>query len=521
MMRHLEYQDKVLQAVDAWLDELVKEKSKADKAQKVIAENPELDMELPDFANKAWDNLNKKNYSPRVDGTQRPVPNATLKVPTGGGKTFLALHTVSKIMSKYVGRQNGFILWIVPSQAIYRQTLRNLSNKEHPYRQVLDKASGYRTTIMERHTPFNRMDVEGNLCVMPLMLQASNRQNKETLRMFRERGDVNGFLPPENDATAHQLLKTTIPNLDFYDGFFCKVKESLGNVLRIIRPVVVLDEGHKAVSELAHDTLYGFNPRCVIELTATPKKRDNHKPNILVEVTGAELNREGMIKMPLKLETRQNPNWKQTLTIAVNKLKHLQQKANEFQAQSNRIIRPIALIQVERTGNDQRDGRLVHADDVHEQLLKLGFDATDIAIKTSQQDDLKAPENQDLLAETNPIRFIITKYALQEGWDCSFAYVLCSLTASRSSTNMTQLVGRILRQPHAQKTGMEELDQCYVFSHHAETGQVLETVKHGLERDGLGDLSIQLVGSENEGITQKQSCSGALNSKIWIFFCPK
>ena len=207
--------------------------------------------------------------------------------------------------------------------------------------------------------------------------------------------------------------------------------------------------------------------------------------------------------MPLKLETRQNPNWKQTLTIAVNKLKHLQEKANEFQAQSNRIIRPIALIQVERTGNDQRDGRLVHADDVHEQLLKLGFDATDIAIKTSQQDDLKAPENQDLLAETNPIRFIITKYALQEGWDCSFAYVLCSLTASRSSTNMTQLVGRILRQPHATKTGMEELDQCYVFSHHAETGQVLETVKHGLERDGLGDLSIQLVGSENESITQR------------------
>ena len=278
MMRHLEYQDKVLQAVDAWLDELVKEKRNYDDARTLAQQNPTTKILLPDFASDAWNNLNKKNYSPRVDGTQRPVPNATLKVPTGGGKTFLALHTVSKIMSKYVGRQNGFILWIVPSQAIYRQTLRNLSNKEHPYRQVLDKASGYRTTIMERHTTLNRMDVEGNLCVMPLMLQASNRQNKETLRMFRERGDVNGFLPPENDATAHQLLKTTIPNLDFYDGFFCKVKESLGNVLRIIRPVVVLDEGHKAVSELAHDTLYGFNPRCVIELTATPKKRDNHKP---------------------------------------------------------------------------------------------------------------------------------------------------------------------------------------------------------------------------------------------------
>ena len=52
---------------------------------------------------------------------------------------------------------------------------------------------------------------------------------------------------------------------------------------------------------------------------------------------------------------------------------------------------------------------------------------------------------------------IITKSALQEGWDCPFAYVLCSLAASSNLKAMTQLIGRILRQPGALKTGIEAL----------------------------------------------------------------
>ena len=45
-----------------------------------------------------------------------------------------------------------------------------------------------------------------------------------------------------------------------------------------------------------------------------------------------------------------------------------------------------------------------------------------------------------------PIRYIITKSALQEGWDCPFAYVLTVLADAKSKTAMTQLVGRVLRE---------------------------------------------------------------------------
>lgn len=140
----------------------------------------------------------------------------------------------------------------------------------------------------------------------------------------------------------------------------------------------------------------------------------------------------------------------------------LQAEADTLQAKTPRYIRPICLVQVERTGNDQREVGFIHAEDAREYLLTLGVREQQIAIRTSAQNDLKEPENLDLLSPTNQVRFIITKQALQEGWDCPFAYVLCSLAPGSSRNAMTQLIGRILRQPETVKTGIAALDECYL-----------------------------------------------------------
>ncbi|TAM04306.1 MAG: type III restriction endonuclease subunit R, partial [Pusillimonas sp.] len=351
-------------------------------------------------------------------------------------------------------------------------------------------------------------DVESHLCVMLLMLQSSNRQNKESLKMFQDRGDVHGFFPPEGEQQAHQAALAATPNLDAYQGMFPMVKDSLGNALRLIRPIVVLDEGHKAISDLAFETLYGFNPSFVLELSATPQDvqprggrnpRPGRYANILVEVTGRELDREGMIKMPLNLDPRQGTDWRATLNAALDRLNSLAREAERLRADTGRHIRPILLVQVERTGRDQRESHHIHADDVKDWLITAGFDEAEIAIKTAEQNDLANPENQDLLSPTNRVRVIITKQALQEGWDCPFAYVLCSLAASSNQKAMTQLVGRILRQPYALKTGVDALDECYVITHHAATKDVVEAVKSGLEQDGLGDLVLQVSQQDMQG----------------------
>jgi type III restriction enzyme len=512
MLRDLDYQTRVLETLEAYLDVLKDEKGKADKVAELIAAQPDLGIPQRDFAAETWKRMKADgklpvsrtaiDYSPRLDGLGRPVPDVVLKVPTGGGKTLLAVNGLSRIFGRYLNRNTGFVLWIVPNEAIYTQTLRHLSDRQHPYRQALDRAAAGRVQILEKTDRLNARDMAGQLCVMLLMLQSANRDTQDSLKMFQDRGDVHGFFPPEGDQLAHRAAMEATPNLSAYDDIFPMVKDSLGNALRVIRPVVVLDEGHKAVSDLAFQTLYGFNPCFVLELTATPhdvRPKGGREPkpgryaNVLVEVTGRELDREGMIKMPLNLDARQGTDWKITLNVALDKLNVLGKQANAFRADTGRYIRPIMLVQVERTGKDQRASGHTHADDVKEWLLTAGFDEAEIAIKTAEQNDLSQPENLDLLSPTNRVRAIITKSALQEGWDCPFAYVLCSLTASSNLKAMTQLIGRILRQPGALKTGIETLDECHVVTHHAGTAEVVGAIKDGLEQDGLGDLVIEVA----------------------------
>lgn len=521
MFRQLDYQDRVLAALDAYLDLLKTRKARADKVAALAAQDPDLGLAVPNFSKEAWEAMKAAGklpasraaipFSLRLDGCNHPVPNAVLKVPTGGGKTWLAVSAVSRIMGRYLDRNTGFVLWIVPNEAIYTQTIKRLKDRQHPYRQALDRAAAGRVRIMEKTDRLDVRDVETNLCIMLLMLQSANRETQDSLKMFQDRGDVHGFFPPEGEQQAHQAALDRTPNLSAYLGLFPMVKDSLGNALRIIRPVVVMDEGHRAVSDLAFGTLYGFNPCFVLELTATPQDvqprggrspREGRYANLLVEVTGRELDREGMIKMPLNLDPRQGNDWKASLNAALAKLNNLDAEARRLQADTGRYIRPIMLVQVERTGADQRESGHIHADDVKDWLLTAGFDAAEVAIKTAQQNDLSAPENQDLLSPTNRVRAIITKQALQEGWDCPFAYVLCSLAASSNLKAMTQLIGRILRQPGALKTGVEALDECHVITHHADTASVVEAIKDGLEQDGLGDLVLRVTQEDKTGSGQ-------------------
>ncbi len=522
MLRELAYQQRVLRALDDYLAILVEEKAGTEQALALLLEHPHLPLEVPDYTKRTWERMQKAGalpasraetpFSPRADGVGRPVPNVVFKVPTSGGKTYLAAASLASIFGRLLGSNTGFVLWIVPNEAIYSQTLKQLSDRQHPYRQTLDRIAAGRVRILKKTDSLSAHDVTSQLCVMVLMLQSANRQTKESLKMFQDRGDVHGFFPPEGNQDAHRMLLDSVPNLDAYDtstatgSFWPMVKDSLGNVLRLIQPVVVMDEGHHAVSDLAYATLYGFNPSFVLELTATPKDvaatsgrtpRPARHANILVDVHGTDLDREGMIKMPLNLDPRQGTDWRATLATALDRLNVLNQEAQRLRAETGRYIRPIMLVQVQRTGADQRDGQHIHALDARDWLKTAGLDDAEIAIKTADTNDLSNPENQDLLSSTNRIRVIITKQALQEGWDCPFAYVLCSLAASSNLAGMTQLIGRILRQPQAEKTGVAPLDECYVITHHAATAGVVQAIKQGLEEDGMGDLVREIRVEDN------------------------
>lgn len=507
-MRLKDYQTGALETLSAYLKLLRAEFDKRAEELAALEKIPEptrsrMAAQLGDPVEAAWTQAQQAGlaaspdaWRPLKDGAGRSIPHVCLKLPTGGGKTLLAAHGVDRILVSHFRQTTGFVLWIVPSEAIYTQTKVQLADRGHPIRQTLDRASGGRVKILEKLDGFTKQDVAEKLCVLLLMLQATGRENKETLKVFRDSGNYTSFFPQDDPTTRAALLKQ-VPNLDQADLAEATlggegaawVKQSLGNTLRIVRPVIVLDEGHRAYSEMARNTLARLNPRFLLELSATP---DRGLSNILVNISGRALKEEEMIKLPIRLDVGRKVTWQTTLQNALDRLDELEKKARKFQDESGRYIRPIMLVRVDRTGKEQRDkgGDLVHAEDAFEFLTqKAGVPPDTIRRQTAELKELK---DDDLLSPYCPVRVIITKDALREGWDCPFAYVLAILSKGTAKTALTQMIGRVLRQPHAARTGIDVLDEAHVFCTEVAVQEAVEKIKSGLEAEGMGDLGAEI-----------------------------
>ena len=502
------YQLGALDAFSRWLEALNEAQNTSEIAIEAL-KGKEVDIpilnEIRNYPKTAWQKLRENDgvadgqaeYVDRTDDANRPIPHICFKVPTGGGKTLLAAAALERLH-----RQTGLTLWVVPSRAIYDQTKAALWNREHPYRQMLERASAGRVKVLEKDDPFNRDDIANYLCVMLLMLPATNRQKgKEFLRMFRDSGRYPSFFPDSDDILGDGRMKYDYPDLECHaeDG---PVKHSLFNVFKILRPVVVLDEAHKAygarnraANEEFARSINRLDPRLAIELSATPNPGIS---NLLVDIEGPDLKKEEMIKLPVQVTSFSEVEWQYTLGQAYEELERLDAQAKSLEGNTGRYIRPIAVVRVERTGAKQRDGEHIHAEDVRQYLTQLGVPPEAIRVKSAENDELG---REALLSEFSQVRWIITKSALMEGWDCSFAYLLVMLDNTQAQRAITQLVGRVMRQPYAQLVGdgsphpYESLNQCYVYCHNAEVGTVVEQVRNGLEAEGLTGLDDEVRGA--------------------------
>ena len=496
------YQHNALDQLDRWLEALKEARLNSEKAAKalegIVGDVPE---ELKNYPLSAWKSLNDQHVLPaiqnrdgnaevpayifRIATSGEPVPHVCLKVPTGGGKTLLGVAALERIK-----QDTGFVLWLVPTRAIYEQTLKAFRTREHPYRQLLERISGGTVKLLQKDDRFTRQDVESRLCLMLLMLPSANRQKgKDFLKIFRDSGGYTSFFPEQDDVAANRELAERHADLEKHDSG-AWIKQSLINVLKLVRPTVILDEAHKAYGPNERNnkefvkSVNRLNPRFVLELSATPKIGIS---NILLNISGSELQAEEMIKLPIEIHSFTNSDWKHTLAETQKRLEQLEQDARKLQARENRYVRPIAVVRVQRTGREQRGQGYIHSEDVRHYLIRhLTVPEAWIRVQSSENKELA---QEDLLSESSPVRWILTKDALKEGWDCSFAYVLTLLDNTTATTAMTQMVGRVMRQPHARKIETSKaLNQCYIYCCNKDVGKAVEGVKAGLENEGLTGL---------------------------------
>ena len=483
-----DYQQSAMERFEEWYRTLEEKKSRAEGARGELisgmgrekAEEIFKHMEPQNYVAHAWQDMSSEPHKNRLSGTNEQIPSVCFKVPTGGGKTLLAGCALERMK-----RQTGLVLWIVPTRAIFEQTMKSLKDKGGMLRQALDRASANRVTVMGKEQPLNRAAVDQSLCIMLLMKQGADNKREDFLKIRRDSAIYSSFFPSEEDDDANRRL-IAANNLEAVPGTETP-KHSLLNVIRMVRPVIILDEAHKTRGISGEEIISyvnDMNPSIVLELSATPPRESN----ILVSVSGNDLRQEEMIKMPINLTVvSPNSSWKELLRAAMDGFEQISAAADEY---PGRYIRPIMVVRTERVGKSQRGKGYIHAEDVREYIESAKSKDHAIAMKTAEQDDLAGI---DLLSDESSVRYIITKDALKEGWDCPFAYVLVVLDRLRSSTGVTQLLGRILRQPGQKSTGSAPLDSCYVYCRSEETSRAIKYVKAGLEEDGLSDMADQIV----------------------------
>lgn len=418
---------------------------------------------LPNAFIKYWKDRGVLNQS--YKNNIKEVPHVCVKVPTAGGKTFIAVNALDRIFSafaEYNPTLPKFVVWLVPSLTILEQTVKNLSNIDHPYRQRLNDLFSGRVQIYEKAdvlqgAGFNADTVKEQLSVVVMSFDSLKATNKENRKAFQENGYLASFL--NDDSEVVEPLEGTDPS-------------ALINVMRTLKPVVVVDESHNAESTLSVDMLRNLNPSFIFDLTATP--RDNS--NIISYVDALRLKKQNMVKLPVIVANQRSQE--DVIMAALNMRRQLEEFAKKAEEKGGGYIRPIVLFQAEPKNKDDT----TTFEKVREILLELNIPKEHIAIKTANINELK---NVDLMSRDCDVRYIITVNALKEGWDCPFAYVLATLANKSSVVDVTQILGRVLRMPYTRKHSIELLNLSYVFTSSSHFQNTLSQVVAGLNKAGF------------------------------------
>lgn len=416
------------------------------------------------------------------------LPYVCLRVPTGGGKTLMAAHAVGRVAGAWLKTERPAVLWLVPSNAILDQTLKALRKREHPYRDALARRFGEAVSVLdiEEALYVSRANLDGTACIIVATIQSFRVEDTEGRKVY----DANGVLMEHFSGLDPRQLEHLEKR---EDG---SPIPSLANALRLHRPMVIVDEAHNARTSLSFDTLARLRPSLIVEFTATPvtdhkPEKDIYRSNVLTHVSAAELRAENMIKLPVVLRGRED--WKAVVSDAIRWREQLEDIAKSERERTREYIRPIVLYQAQREAKDKE----TIVPSVLRQTLIDDFRIPEdqIRIATGKQWEL---DGVDLFAEDCPVRHIVTVQALREGWDCSFAYVLCSIAEQQSPRAVEQLLGRVLRLPNTKRKLRQELNEAYAFAATTSFNATAQALAEGLVENGFEQFEARAAIREAE-----------------------
>ncbi len=385
----------------------------------------------------------------KVEDFERAFPSLCFSLATGVGKTrlmgaFIAyMHIAHKM-------RNFFVL--APNLTIYEKLVSDFTPNSPKY--VFKGIAEFATET-------------------PWIITGDNYEEYRGQGSLYERVEINIFNISKLNRDTRDTKKggPRIRNLQETLG------ESYFDYLKGLTDLVLLmDESHRYRADAGVRALNELNPILGLELTATPfidkASGQNWFKNIIYDYPLSRAIEDGFVKDPAVATQKDfNPNDFDAATLENIKLEdgirlheETRTELDTYARQTGRTrVKPFMLVIARDT---------THAASLLEKLQSEKFSQGAYNGKVIQVDSTTKKQEEEVVERLlrvedpeEPTEIVIHVNMLKEGWDVNNLYTIVPLRAANARTLIEQSIGRGLRLPYGQKTGIESVDRLTIVAH--------------------------------------------------------
>lgn len=360
---------------------------------------------------------------------QKPPFEAVIDSATGVGKTYILAGGMELFATCFGVRD--FVI-VTPGRTILEKTKDNFT-PGHP-KSLLDPMS------------FRPVVITAENFATPSMRAAMDDDTQVKIYLFT----VQSLIKPGT--------KTARKTHEFQEGLGT---EFYGHLQKIENLTVFADEHHCYFGAAFSRAIRELDPRVLIGLTATPDKKTPTE-DIIFRYPLAAAIADKLVKTPVivgRKDDRTDPLTKLSDGVTLLNFK-AEAIAAYVTATGAPPVNPVMLVVAKSIEDANEYGEILSSSE----FFGGGFADAVLVVHSNSPDDALA-ELSKVEDPASPVRIIISVGMLKEGWDVRSVYVIASMRASVSEILTEQTLGRGMRLPFGEYTGIEILDTLEVVAH--------------------------------------------------------
>lgn len=369
-----------------------------------------------------------------VEGEGNGAFEGIVDSATGVGKTYIMAGLIEYLSAQPTSRN---FLVLTPGRTINQKTIENFTR-------------GSRRSLMP------------SLLSQPKLVTSENFDSAAIRRAIEDTSQTKVYVFTVQSlllgrADSEQQRKTHEYQEGLGGGFY--------DVLAGLDDLVVLADEHHCYSgpEFGR-VIEQLHPHAVVGLTATPLSRDRGK--VVYRYPLAAAIAEKYVKTPVIVGRRDDRS--DEVTKLADALALIKAKADLSRAYAEEVgvapVNPVLLVSAQDIAEAQRVQKLIESD-AFEGGNWIGSTLLVHSELTGDEKERTLAALDSVETAASPVRIIIQVGMLKEGWDVKNVYAILSLRTSVSEVLTEQTLGRGMRLPYGEYTGIELLDTLEVVAH--------------------------------------------------------